>query len=113
MIVRYWRGWTAPGNTDAYQAIVSGTVLPGIAARKLAGYHGAYLLRRDVGDEVEFATVMLFDSLEHVRVFAGEDYETAYVPPAAREVLARFDERSAHYDALLVPEQTRPSADTA
>jgi hypothetical protein len=67
----------------------------------------AYLLRRDLDDEVEFATVMIFDSLDHVRAFAGDDYETAYVPPAARAVLTRFDEKSAHYTTLLTPEQTR------
>ena len=46
---------------------------------------------------------MVFDSLDNVRAFGGEDYETAYVPPAAREVLARFDEVSAHYDVLMTP----------
>ena len=80
MITRIWRGWTTPENADAYQRIVSQEVLPGIAARNLDGYHGAYLLRRDLGGEVEFATIMLFDSLEQVRGFAGEDYESAYVP---------------------------------
>jgi antibiotic biosynthesis monooxygenase (ABM) superfamily enzyme len=107
VILRYWRGWTTPQNADAYQKIVSDQVLPGIAARRLAGYHGAYLLRRDLDNEVEFATVMIFDSLDNVRAFAGDDYETAYVPPAARAVLARFDEKSAHYTTLLAPEQTR------
>ena len=106
MIVRYWRGWTTPENADAYQQVVSETVLPGIAARELEGYHGAYLLRRELDGEVEFATIMLFDSLDNVRAFMGDDYETAHVPPAAREVLARFDERSAHYDALLTPDET-------
>ncbi len=107
MILRYWRGWTTQQNADSYQRIVSEQVLPGIAARRLDGYRGAYLLRRDVDHEVEFATVMIFDSLENVRAFAGEDYETAYVPPAAQAVLARFDEKSAHYTTLLTPEQTR------
>src|SRR5215218_10144763 len=81
MIARIWRGWTTPANADAYQRIVCQEVLPGIAARNLEGYHGAYLLRRDLDGEVEFATILLFDSLEQVRAFAGEDYETAYVPP--------------------------------
>ena len=103
MITRIWRGWTTPENADAYQRIVSQEVLPGIAARNLDGYRGAYLLRRDLGGEVEFATIMLFDSLEQVRGFAGEDYESAYVPPKARAVLVRFDQRSAHYDTLLRP----------
>jgi hypothetical protein len=106
MILRYWRGWTSPQNADSYQQIVSEQVLPGIAARHLDGYSGAYLLRRDLDDEVEFATVMIFDSLDHVRAFAGDDYETAYVPPAARAVLTRFDEKSAHYTTLLTPERT-------
>ena len=104
--MRYWRGWTTPENADAYQRVVSETVLPGIAARELEGYHGAYLLRRELDGEVEFATIMLFDSLENVRAFMGEDYETSHVPPAAREVLSRFDERSAHYETLLTPDQT-------
>lgn len=103
MIARIWRGWTTPQNAAAYQEIVSTKVLPGIAARDLAGYHGAYLLRRELDDEVEFTTIMLFDSLDHVRAFAGEDYEAAYVPPEARAVLARFDARSAHHETLLAP----------
>ena len=41
---------------------------------------------------------MWFDSLQAVKAFAGEDHETAYVPAKARQVLARFDERSQHYD---------------
>jgi antibiotic biosynthesis monooxygenase (ABM) superfamily enzyme len=109
VILRYWRGWTTLQNADSYQKIVSEQVLPGIAARQLNGYYGAYLLRRDLGQEAEFATVMLFDSLDSVRAFAGEDYETAYVPPAARAVLAHFDEKSAHYTTLLTPEQTSVS----
>jgi hypothetical protein len=103
VIVRIWRGWTTPANADAYQRIVSEEVLPGIAGRNLDGDHGAYPLRRDLDDEAEFATIMLFDSLGHVRAFAGEDYEAAYVPPRARAVLARFDGRSAHYATLLRP----------
>jgi len=108
MICRLWRGWTTPENADAYERIVSDEVLTSIADRDLSGYHGAYLLRRDTDDgEVEFATIMHFDDLDAVKAFAGDDYEAAYVPPRAREVLKRFDERSAHFQALLTPEQTR------
>ena len=107
MICRLWRGWTTPEDADAYQRIVSEEVLTSLADRDLAGYPGAYLLRRDAGDEVEFATIMYFDDLDAVKAFAGDDYEAAFVPPRAREVLKRFDERSAHFEALLTPEQTR------
>jgi hypothetical protein len=107
MIIRFWRGWTTPDNAEAYRQVVSTEVLPSIADRGIDGYQGAFLVRRDVEDEVEFATLMLFDSLEQVRAFGGADYEVAYVPPATRAVLSRFDERSAHYEVLLTPDDTR------
>jgi hypothetical protein len=115
MIARIWHGWTTPQNADAYEHIVSTQVLPEIAARDLPGYHGAYLLRRELAEEVEFSTIMLFDSIDNVRRFTGEDYEVAHVPPEARAVLARFDERSAHYETLLTPDaprSERPSSPT-
>lgn len=108
MIMRYWRGWTAAGeDADRYQALLIDEVLPSIAARAVAGYLGSYVLRRDIGDEVEFAVVMQFKSIAAVRDFAGDDHERAYVPPDARAVLRRFDERAVHYETLRIPEQTR------
>jgi antibiotic biosynthesis monooxygenase (ABM) superfamily enzyme len=106
VITRLWRGWTNPEDAPAYERIVK-EVLASIAARNIAGYHGAFLLRREVGGEVEFATLLSFDTIESVRAFAGDDYEAAYVPPQARAVLARFDERSAHFETLLTPDETR------
>lgn len=107
MISRVWHGWTTPANADAYERLLLTTILPGIQRRDIAGYHGAYLYRRTAGDLVEFITTMLFDSLDGVRVFAGEDWQHVVVPPAARALLARFDERSTHYEVLLTPEQAR------
>ena len=64
----------------------------------IRGFQGIQLLRRQVGEEVEFVTIMVFDSLDAVREFAGEDYEAAVVPAEARAVLSRFDSRSLHYE---------------
>lgn len=101
MIARLWHGWTTRENADAYEALLRREVLPGI--HRVPGYHGAYLLRRDAGQEVEFVTLTLFESWDAVRAFAGPDLEAAVVPPAARKLLARFDARSVHYDTLLTP----------
>ena len=68
---------------------------------RVEGFRGAQLLRREAGDEVEFVTLTIFDSMDAVREFAGEDYEVAVVPPEARRLLSRFDERSAHYEIRL------------
>lgn len=107
MISRVWHGWTTPANAKAYERLLQTEILPGIAAKNLPGYHGAHLLRRDVNGEVEFVTILWFESLEGVRALSGEDYEVAYVPPRARAVLSRFDARSQHYEALLTPSRDR------
>lgn len=98
MISRIWHGWTVPVNADAYEALLKDEIFVGIADRQIPGYRGIQLLRRDVAGEVEFITIMWFDSLDAVRTFAGDDYERSVVPPEARRVLARFDERSQHYE---------------
>lgn len=105
MISRVWHGWTTPGNAPVYQQLLETEILPGIAARDLPGYRGAHLLRREIGGEIEFVTILWFESLDGVRALAGEDYEEAYVPPKARAVLSRFDARSQHYDTLLTPDR--------
>lgn len=101
MICRVWHGWTNAANADAYENLLREEVFVGIAGRSIAGYRGIELLRRSAGDEVEFVTTMWFESLEAVRTFAGEAYEQAVVPPAARALLSHFDARSAHYDVRI------------
>jgi heme-degrading monooxygenase HmoA len=97
MISRIWHGWTAPGNADAYEALLKEEIFVGIQSRHIRGFKAIQLLRRQAGEEVEFVTIMLFDSLDAVREFAGEDYEVAVVPDKARALLSRFDSRSQHY----------------
>ena len=101
MIARIWHGWTTAENADAYEALLRAEILPGI--HRIDGYRGAYLLRTD-GAETEFVTVTLWDTVEAIRAFAGEDHERAVVPPEARRLLARFDERSHHYEVLAEPD---------
>lgn len=103
MISRVWHGWTTPGNASEYERLLRTEILPAIAAKQLPGYHGAHLLRRDLDGEVEFMTILWFESLEGVRTLAGDDYEVAYVPPRARAVLSRFDARASHYTTVLTP----------
>ena len=98
MISRIWHGWTSPSNADAYESLLKSEIFVGIKDRHIVGYRGIQLFRRNVGVEVEFVTVMWFESIDAVRVFAGEDYEVAVVPLKARALLTRFDARSQHYE---------------
>ncbi len=98
MISRIWHGWTSPANADAYERLLKEEIFVGIQNRHIRGFKNIQLLRRDIGEEVEFVTFMVFDSLDAVREFAGEDYEVAVVPAKARLLLSHFDQRSQHYE---------------
>ena len=104
-ICRLWRGWTTVENADDYESIVRGEVIPGIEARNIPGFRHIDLMRRDLGDEVEFQTLMWFDSLDAIIAFMGHDYAVSHVPDAARMVLKRFDDRAAHYEVIDRREQ--------
>lgn len=100
MICRLWRGWTTLDNADPYERIVRGEVIPAIEARAIPGFRHIDLMKRDLGDEVEFQTLMWFDSLDAIRAFMGEDYAVSHVPAGARAVLKRFDSRAAHFEVI-------------
>ena len=104
MISRIWHGWTSLQNANAYEALLKAEILPGIQGRVIPGYRGIDFMRRNLEHEVEFITVMWFDSYDSIREFAGADYEKAVVPPKAQALLSRFDDRSQHYDVVVALE---------
>ena len=99
VIARTWRGWTTRENADAYERFLRGSLVPQM--RRLDGFRGAHILRRDLADEVEFVTVSMFESLDAVRAFAGDGYETPVIEPEAERLLARYERQAVHYDALF------------
>lgn len=96
MIARVWHGFTKPEHADAYEAMLKPEPLPGIG--KVKGYRGSYVFRRVAAADVEFITILLWDSIDAIRAVAGPDYETAVVPEERRKYLARFDAKAAHYE---------------
>jgi heme-degrading monooxygenase HmoA len=95
MITRMWRGWTTPSNADAYERFLRTELFPEVA--KLPGFIGARVLRRRVDDGEEFVTLTTFESLDAVRAFAGDDYETPVIEPEAQRLLSRYEDRAIHY----------------
>lgn len=100
MIGRIWHGWTRPQNAEAYQRYLEGEILPDIRSRR-EGFKGAYVLRREDRDQVEFLTLTLWDSMDAIQTLVGEDHEAAYLPDEERRLLDRFEERVVHYEVVL------------
>ena len=101
MIARVWRGWTKAENADAYEKLLKEVVNPGL--RKISGYRGGYILRRDSEDGAEFVTVNLFDSLEAVKEFAGPAYDVPVFEPEARLLLSKVEPIARHYEVRDFP----------
>lgn len=102
MIARVWKGWTRAADADAYERLLRQVVYPQL--RRLAGYEGGYILRREEGQETEFVTVNLFASMEAVKAFAGENHETPVFEPEAKRLLCRVEPVARHYQVKHAPQ---------
>ena len=99
-IKRIWHGWTTLENAETYQTLLHDEVFPSIEAKNIVGYRSIELLRFQKENEVEFVTIMKFESLKNVIDFQGEDYFRCYVPDAAKLLLKRWDQESVHYEIM-------------
>ena len=97
MIARVWRGATAAEDGGAYAAYIEETGTTN--ARKLRGSRGTLVLRHTDGDRTEFQTIILFDSLDDVRAFAGDNIERAVFYPEDDRYLIERDLSVTHYEA--------------
>lgn len=105
MILRLWRGWTEPEQSEAYQRLLLGQIAPAILDRGIPGLRDLTVLRRDLrefdaGRGAEILTAMTFDDMGAVAAFTGGDPSVSVVPDAARRLLSRFDHHSQHYVSL-------------
>jgi heme-degrading monooxygenase HmoA len=98
MIARIWRGVVRREDAAEYARYIADT---GFAEYgKTAGNRGAWMLRRDEGERTEFLTFTLWDSVEAVRAFAGEDYEAAVLYPEDERYLIEQDPKVKHYEVV-------------
>jgi antibiotic biosynthesis monooxygenase (ABM) superfamily enzyme len=92
-----WRGYAATAeHADAYEAMLKPELLPGVSKKK--GYRGSHLLRRQAGGEIEFVTILFFDSLDDIKALTGPDFETAVIPAERKQHLSRYDATAVHYE---------------
>jgi antibiotic biosynthesis monooxygenase (ABM) superfamily enzyme len=100
MIARIWHGWTKPEDAKAYEQLLRDEIFPSIGGRNIEGYRGAELFARDAGDEVEFITLLRFDSMNAVTEFAGPDITKPVIFPKAEALITRM-EQPQHYRVAI------------
>jgi antibiotic biosynthesis monooxygenase (ABM) superfamily enzyme len=103
MIARIWRGWTKQADAKTYEEMLRNEIFPSIVAREIAGYRGAELFTREDGDEVEFVTLLRFDSMDAVKEFAGADETKPVIYPKAEALITRM-EQARHYRIVIARE---------
>jgi antibiotic biosynthesis monooxygenase (ABM) superfamily enzyme len=103
MIARIWHGWTSREHAEKYEKLLREEVLLEIARRAIPGYKGAEIFIREADDnEMEFITLLRFETLDAVKIFAGEDYEQPVIPPECRKLLKQHSEKSRHYRIVQI-----------
>jgi heme-degrading monooxygenase HmoA len=103
MIARIWYGWTSRENAEKYEKLLREEILLEIAKRSVPGYKGAEIFIREAGnDEAEFITLLRFETMDAVKIFAGKDYENPVIPPECKKLLKRHSERSRHYRMVQI-----------
>jgi len=103
MIARLWRGWTKRADAKAYEEMLRNEIFPSIAARNIRGYRSAELFIREDGDEVQFVTLLRFDSMDAVKEFAGADESKPVIFSKAERLIARM-EQARHYRIAIARE---------
>jgi len=94
-IARIWRGYTRMDDAKTFENFLKQEVFPNFD-KGLTGYLGGQLLKRSLDDRIEFTTIMWFDSIDSIKLFAGEDYETAHIDPGVQTLLSDYDRKSSH-----------------
>jgi heme-degrading monooxygenase HmoA len=100
MIARIWHGWTSLADADGYERHLKPELLPGLS--KVAGFRGSYLLRKIEKGEVEFVTIILWDSIAALQALTGKDYEQALIPEERKKYLKRFEQKAAHFEVVSI-----------
>ena len=96
-ILRTWKGWTTLENAPIYESLLINEVFPTVKKNGVDGLEKVSISTLEMGNEVEFFLVLQFDSLESVKKFAGENYDTAYIPENAKRILSRYDLTASHF----------------
>ena len=103
MIARIWHGWTKRSDAKTYENMLRDEIFPSIAARNIKGYRGARLFVREDGDEMEFITLLRFDSMDGVKEFAGSDDSKPVIFPGVEKLITRM-EPAQHYRIAIARE---------
>ena len=99
MIARMWRGSALPKKAEEYIRHLEKSVLPEL--QQIDGFQGLQLMRRESSDSVEFIVMTLWDSMESIHSFAGENAEVAVVAQAAQPLFREYDAMVKHFEVVL------------
>lgn len=96
MISRHWTGVAKKERADEYVHHLKMDTFKQI--KRIAGFISAQILKREVEEGIEFLIITEWESLDAIKQFAGERFNTAVVPPPVQDIMVRYDDKVRHYD---------------
>ena len=101
MIARTWHGVVPAEKAGAYHEYLLRTGVPDYEATP--GNRGVLVLRRIDGVRSHFLLVSLWESMDHIRAFAGDDVNAARYYPEDADFLIELEPQVTHYEVLSSP----------
>jgi len=101
MIARTWHGAVPESKSDEYLEYLQKTGIPD--SKTTEGNRGVFVLRRNEEGKTHFLFISLWDSVETIRKFAGEDIEKARYYPEDKNYLLELEPNVTHYEAAVHP----------
>jgi len=97
-IIRTWKGWTTIENANIYEDLLINKIFPAVQKKGVKGLEKVSISIQNKKEEVEFLLILQFDYIDAVKILAGANYETAYIPEEAQQVLLRYEKTAQYYE---------------
>ena len=100
MIVRMWHGRVPASKAPDYRRFLNERAIPDY--QSVPGNISVHILEREEGEVTHFITLTFWTNMEGIKLFAGDDVETAKYYPEDVDFLLEFEPTVVHYEVVGV-----------
>jgi heme-degrading monooxygenase HmoA len=95
MISRQWKGIAKSSDAQRYISHLREDTFPKLA--NIEGFISASILQRTMPTGEEFLIATVWESIDAIKHFAGDDPDVAVVPAAVQAMMVEYEKGVSHY----------------